>query len=187
MTPWNAETYAKAWAYASRCHYGQTYGGTVEGEKIEYINHIASVAMEIMAVLQQESGLDGNLAIQCALLHDTLEDTSATYAEIKTEFGIAVADGVLALTKDAKIADKADKMADSLRRIKLQPREIWMVKMADRVTNLYHPPFYWDNRKILSYRDEAALIHSELHEASPVLAKRLQSMIDRYPQFLRTE
>jgi hypothetical protein len=30
--------------------------------------------MEIIAALAIESSLDGNLSVQCALLHDTLED-----------------------------------------------------------------------------------------------------------------
>lgn len=187
MSPWNPDTYTLAWTFAARHHRGQTYGGTREGEQVEYIIHVASVAMEISAALQVESGLDGDLAIQCALLHDTLEDTAATYDELQKQFGTAVADGVLALSKDPAIADKNDKMHDSLHRIKLQPREVWMVKLADRITNLYHPPFYWDNQKILAYRDEAALIHSALSTASPVLAARLQQKIDAYPLFLRPE
>lgn len=185
MSPWNPDSYTKAWSFASHHHRGQTYGGTAEGERIEYINHIASVAMEVTAALQTEAGVDGNLALQCALLHDTLEDTAATYALLQTQFGAAVADGVQALSKDPAIADKNDKMHDSLRRIKLQPREVWMVKLADRIANLYHPPFYWDNPKILSYRDEAQLIHAELGSASTVLAERLQRKIEHYPSFLR--
>lgn len=39
------------------------FGGTMEGEKIPYINHIACVTMEVMAVSQQET-FDANLAIQ---------------------------------------------------------------------------------------------------------------------------
>lgn len=141
--------------------------------------------MEIACALQTETGVDGDLAIQCALLHDTIEDTAATFDDIKENFGEKVAAGVLALSKDASIEGKQEKMQDSLRRIKLQPREIWMVKMADRITNLYHPPFYWDNAKILSYCNEARSIHAELHAASSVLANRLLMMIDRYPQFVR--
>lgn len=185
MTHWNPDIYAKAWAFASQHHRGQTYGGSAEGEHIEYINHVASVAMEVTAALQTETGVDGNLALQCALLHDTLEDTAATYESLQAQFGTAVADGVQALSKDPGIKDKDEKMRDSLRRIKLQPREVWMVKLADRIANLYHPPFYWDSRKILAYRDEAQLIHSELGSASAVLAGRLQGKIDDYPKFLR--
>lgn len=59
------------------------------------------------------------------------------------------------MTKDQTVgADQTDKwerkklqMQDSLRRIKSQPREVWMVKMADRITNLQPPPGHWSEEK----------------------------------------
>ena len=74
-------------------------------------------------------------------------------------------------------------MKDSLQRIKQQPQEVWMVKMADRITNLYHPPFYWNVEKILRYSQEAKLIHSELKASNHELAKRLLDKIEAYSQF----
>ena len=44
------------------------------------ILHIGLVAMEVMATSAKEFGLDGDLAVVCALLHDTLEDTDTTYS-----------------------------------------------------------------------------------------------------------
>ena len=46
-------------------------------------------------------------------------------------------------------------MADSLARIKQQPKEVWLVKLADRSANLGKPPHYWSAEKILAYRQEA--------------------------------
>lgn len=185
MAHWHPDTYTKAWAFASKQHRGQTYGGSQHGERIEYISHIASVAMEITWALQSDHTADGALAVQCALLHDTLEDTDTSYEILHSEFGEAVANGVLALSKNEKLPTKDAQMRDSLYRIKQQPREVWMVKMADRITNLYHPPFYWTNEKILAYRDEALIIYQELHMANSQLAQRLQQKIAAYPQFLR--
>ncbi|MES2040250.1 MAG: HD domain-containing protein [Pseudomonadota bacterium] len=185
MNNWSPDIYEKAWSFSSRQHNGQTYGGKVEGERVEYINHIASVAMEVIWALQSNTTADGALAVQCALLHDTIEDTSASYELLNQEFGLAVADGVQALSKNTSLPTKAEQMRDSLDRIRQQPAEIWMVKMADRITNLYHPPHYWDNEKILAYRDEAQLIHDELLTADFGLAQRLQVKINAYPQFLK--
>ncbi|MBC3917631.1 bifunctional (p)ppGpp synthetase/guanosine-3',5'-bis(diphosphate) 3'-pyrophosphohydrolase [Undibacterium sp. CY18W] len=185
MNKWTPDIYAKAWDFSSRQHNGQTYGGKVEGEKVEYINHVASVAMEVIWALQFNATANAALAVQCALLHDTLEDTSASYDLLKAEFGQAVADGVQALSKNTALPDKTAQMRDSLDRILLQPQEIWMVKMADRISNLYHPPHYWGNEKILAYRHEAQMIHDELHTADAKLAERLQAKIQAYPQFLR--
>lgn len=184
MDNWNPDILQKAWAFSSRYHRGQTYGGP-NGERIEYLYHIGNVAMEIMWALQTDVAANGNLAIQCALLHDAIEDTDATYDMIKMEFGESVANGVMALTKRADLPSKETQMQDSLARIRQQPREIWMVKLADRITNLSMPPHYWDNKIILSYRDEAQIIYTALQSGSITLAQRLKRKIDAYPQFLR--
>jgi (p)ppGpp synthase/HD superfamily hydrolase len=187
MNIWHQEIFTKAWLFATLNHSGQTYGGHEPDMKIDYINHIGSVVMEIMWVLQNTVGVvfDADLAIQCAILHDIIEDTSVTYDEVKTKFGEAVANGVLALTKNDLLENKADKMSDSLKRIKMQPKEVWMVKMADRISNLYHPPYYWNNDKIIGYANEGRIILDELGEANELLKMRLQAKIDNYSSFLR--
>ena len=71
-------------------------------------------------------------------------------------------------------------LLDSLERIKTQPIEIWMVKLADLITNLQPPPLHWTQAKILKYRDEAIEIHTHLQAASPFLATRLAEKIQKY-------
>lgn len=183
---WSPDRYQAAWAFATRKHSAQTYGGQVEGEQIPYINHIASVAMEVCCgIVQTSESLNADLAVQCALLHDTLEDTETSFEEITELFGVDVARGVAALSKDSSLPTKQAQMEDSIARIRLQPREIWMVKLADRIANLYHPPFYWDNAKIMSYQQEAQYILRELGESNTVLAGRLEQKIKEYPRFAR--
>jgi (p)ppGpp synthase/HD superfamily hydrolase len=75
---------------------------------------------------------------------------------------------------------------DSLKRIKLQPKEVWAVKMADRICNLYAPPFYWNNEKKIAYQKEAQLILSELKEGNSYLAERLQQKIEKYNQYIES-
>ncbi len=185
LNSWSPDVFSKAWDFATLFHKGQTYGGPSEGMQIDYLNHVGSVAVEIIWALPTAPDIDGNLAIQCALLHDVIEDTAATYELVAEQFGRDVADGVAALTKDIALPTKAEQMADSLRRIQEQPKEIWMVKMADRITNLYHPPYYWANDKIESYRQEAMEIHDALQAGNEALAKRLREKIERYKDFLK--
>jgi len=182
---WDPNELQRAWAFATQRHKGQTYGGQAEGECVEYMTHIGSVVMEVNWALQTDDGIDGDLALQCAALHDSIEDTSATFEELESAFSHAVAQGVLALSKDAALPDKRAQMEDSLRRIRLQPREVWMVKMADRIANLYAPPYYWSNEKIMAYQQEARMIHQALGAASEALAARLAEKIESYSDFLR--
>ncbi len=180
---WNQDIYHEAWDFASQAHKGDTYNGPKEGIRYEYINHLGSVTMEIIWALHFETSVDGNLAIQCALLHDTIEDTDVTHGDLVQHFGQAVADGVLALSKNPDVGDKRQQMEDSLKRIQQQPREIWMVKLADRITNLGPPPWYWQLEKKQRYQGEAELILKSLGSASEVLSERLQSKIDHYDQY----
>jgi (p)ppGpp synthase/HD superfamily hydrolase len=173
---WSQELYIATYRFAAQAHQGQIYPGT----ELPYIMHLSFVSMEILNALSVESGHDGNLALQCALLHDTIEDTATTYADVAAKFGVNVADGVLALSKNPTL-EKSHQLTDSLQRIRSQPPEIWMVKLADRISNLQSPPSYWTSEKISRYRDEAIEIHTALNPASPFLATRLLEKIEHYP------
>jgi hypothetical protein len=142
------------------------------------------VAMEVISALQIEDGFDGDLAVQCALLHDVIEDAGKSYEDLDKVFGKKVAEGVLALTKSNMIKSKPEKMADSLARIKGQPREIGMVKLADRIVNLQPPPSYWSAEKRAKYREEAIRIHEALKGSSSFLADRLLKKISEYQGYV---
>lgn len=178
MTSWSQDVYIKALLFAANAHNGQKVPGT----DFPYLTHLSMVSMEVTAALAVEEGLDGNLAIQCALLHDVLEDTSVAHEALLEIFGETVTNGVQALTKHDDLP-KHEKMADSLARIQQQPREVWMVKLADRITNLQPPPRHWTTEKMQSYQQEARQIYDALHGASPFLAARLKQKTDNYDQY----
>lgn len=180
MNSWDQDKYLEAWNFASAIHNGQT----LPGSKIPYINHLGLVAMEASATIANEGIKQPNLLVLCALLHDSIEDTSTTFNIIKNTFSIDVAKGVLALTKNSELPSKHEQMQDSINRIKDQPIEVWMVKLCDRITNLQAPPKHWNKDKISQYQREARLILSQLGEASQFLAKRLRNKIDAYEQYL---
>ena len=173
---WQQESYIKAWEFACHAHNGQK----LPGADIPYINHIANVAMEVMAVCSQQPIAEPDLLVQGALLHDSIEDTQVTYSELENHFNITLANGVQALSKDKTLATKALQMKDTLVRIKQQKVEIWMIKLADRITNLQTPPSYWNTEKIKNYHKEAQFILHELHSASDYLATRLETKIINY-------
>lgn len=186
---WSQDIYINAYRFAADAHWNSKKRQVVPGTDIPYLMHFSMVAMEVIAALEKESDLDGDLAVQCALLHDTIEDTNTTYDQLVEKFGLAVANGVNALTKDESIGENVSKekkkklqMTDSLERIRKQPKEIWMVKMADRITNLQPPPKHWSQDKINRYREEAYEIHQVLKGGSHLLAARLEEKMKHYPR-----
>jgi (p)ppGpp synthase/HD superfamily hydrolase len=136
--------------------------------------------MEVMATICIDENINNpDLALQCALLHDTIEDTKVQFSDIEKSFGRDVAQGVLALTKNTEL-DKELRMRDSIERIKLQPKEIWIVKLADRITNMASAPSHWSRDKIIDYKSEADYILKSLGSASPFLEDRLKTKIENY-------
>lgn len=171
---WTQETYLQALSFAARVHAGQK----IPGGELPYVIHLCQVAMEVMACPEAE-----DLAVACALLHDTIEDTSASYDDVKDAFGGTIADGVLALTKNSALPKK-EQMADSLVRIQKQPPGVWMVKLSDRITNLQKPPHYWSDDKRRAYLAEAEVIWRELGPANQSLSQRLAFKIESYQQYI---
>lgn len=166
--------YQRAVIFAARKHGEQRM---LDG--LPYLVHLSNVAMEILFAATQTEGFNLQFALPVALLHDVLEDTETKEDELELLFGKDVARAVKALTKDDKLPAE-NRMSDSLRRIKMQAKEVGAIKLADRITNLQPPPAQWTKGKIRTYREEAVLIHAELKEANAYLAERLQREIEKY-------
>ncbi len=161
---------------AARAHHNQC----IPGSNLPYLVHLCDVGLEVAATLAVEPGHNHELALCCALLHDVLEDTDMDEATLSALFGPAITAGVRALTKNPTLPID-QRIPDSLRRIQLQPREIWLVKLADRISNLSHPPPpHWTPERIRAYRAESELILATLGSSSPRLSGRLRELIDRY-------
>ena len=175
------DAYNAALAFAAVKHKGQKVPGT----SYPYLVHVVNVAMEILVAAGNTPDFDTQYAVTLALMHDSMEDTEASYKEIKEQFGEKVAEGVLALTKFSNL-EKKYQMKDSIQRIKLLGKEVWAVKLADRITNLDAPALGWDEKKRKKYKEGAENILHELGEANQYLATRLQQKIDAYQKYVET-
>lgn len=169
----------QAWQLAAKYHEGQRYNTPKKGVTLPYLTHVGAVMLEAQEALRHNPDLDAELTLLCAILHDSLEDTDLSPSVISDHFGEGVLAGVKALTKDESLPTKQDKMADSLRRIKQQPREVAVVKLCDRINNLAPPP-HWSTEKVIAYRREGEVILATLGYADKYLADRLQEKIDNY-------
>src|SRR6478672_6559323 len=170
--------YQNAIRFAAEKHIGQTIPGT----EISYVVHLSNVAMEIIIAAKNSEGFDLEFAVQVALLHDILEDTETTFDQLEQKFGVEIANAVLALTKSPDVT-KEEKMFDSLNRIRQQRKEVWAVKLADRITNLQQPPNHWDSNKILNYKIQAKQILDYLEGGNEYLEGRLRNKISEYEKY----
>lgn len=177
-------SYQKAIRFAAEKHAIQNQ--LIPGTNIPYVVHLSNVAMEILMAAQATENFDVTIAVQIALLHDVLEDTATTFEEIEVTFGNQIAQAVQALSKNDAIP-AVDKMADSLLRIKALPKEVWAVKMADRITNLQPPPQHWTIGKINTYKEQALLIATELKDGNAYLANRLAEQIVTYSKYSQAD
>ena len=80
MALWSQDKYIKALRNAAEAHNGQLFPGT----DLPYLLHISLVSMEVMtAITTDQNKRDGDLAVQCALLHDVIEDADPRYCSTK--------------------------------------------------------------------------------------------------------
>lgn len=124
------ETIWRAYQYSHLAHSGQKRRS---GE--DYIMHPVSVAC-IAATLHLDAP-----SIQAALLHDVVEDTTVSFADIKKEFGPQVAKLVEGLSKLDRIQfdDATEAQAENFRKMLLamsQDVRVILVKLADRLHNM---------------------------------------------------
>jgi len=130
LKPADVARLAEAYRFSEAAHAGQT---RQSGEP--YISHPIAVA-EILAGWH----LDGQ-ALMAALLHDVMEDTSVTKAEISDTFGKPVAELVDGLSKLDKIEFQSaeDAQAENFRKMLLamaRDVRVILIKLADRLHNM---------------------------------------------------
>ena len=134
----NEDLLNRAYVYAMRAH-----GEQKRASGDPYISH----PLEVAAILTDLKLDDATIA--AALLHDTIEDTDATRAEIDRLFGHEIGLLVEGLTKLKRLdlVSKEAKQAENLRKLLLAIADdvrVLLIKLADRLHNMrtlsYQPP-----------------------------------------------
>ncbi len=120
----------KAYVYAMQKH-----GQQKRASGDPYISH----PLEVAAILTEMHLDESTIAV--ALLHDTIEDTTATRAEIDELFGEDIGRLVEGLTKLKRLdlVSKKAKQAENLRKLLLAISDdvrVLLVKLADRLHNM---------------------------------------------------
>jgi len=131
----------KAYVFAARAHKGQTRRS---GEP--YLSHPLEVA-SMLADLKLD-----NTTLVAGLLHDVLEDTEVTAAEVRENFGAEVADLVDGVTKISRVQEASPeaRQAETIRKIILAmigDLRVIFIKLADRIHNLKTLKFLPEDRQ----------------------------------------
>lgn len=138
----DVETIRSAYSFAREKHQGQTRSS---GEP--YITHVQEVA-----ALTTKLKLDVP-SIAAALLHDTVEDTGISLAEIQTHFGKEVAELVDGVTKLSQVnfSSRAEVQAENFRKMLLamaRDIRVLLIKLCDRLHNMRTLEFLSEARQM---------------------------------------
>ena len=123
--------FQEAVSYAARAHRNQLR----KDGKTPYVAHVIRVAMTTIAVF----GCKDQVAIQSAILHDTIEDTTTDYEDIESRFGMDVAACVSCLTKNMALPESI-REKEYTSRLNVGPWQARLVKLADCYDNLCDLP-----------------------------------------------
>ena len=137
----------RALDFAARKHAGQTRKGAAAEP---YVNHLAKVA-ELLA--RASDGADP-VVVLGGLLHDILEDTETTHAELEEAFGDEVAALVAEVSDDMSLP-KSERKRRQIEHARELSTRAKMLKLADKTSNVAaivsNPPTNWDSAQRLEY------------------------------------
>ena len=139
-----------------------------------YINHLIEVA-ELIA--SSSSVLDTEL-VMAGFLHDTVEDTRVSLAELTERFGGDVAGLVAEVTDDKSLPDKTRKQLQ-VESAPHKSERAQTLKLADKISNLrailVTPPVGWSLERKRQYFEWAKAVVDGLAAPNP----RLKSEFDK--------
>lgn len=144
------------------------------------INHPIGLAR----VLAAEAGIEDPIAISAALLHDTIEDTQTTTAELESEFGAEIRAVVEEVTDDKRLLKSERKRLQIEHADSLSPRAR-LVKLADKICNLRDlstaPPVGWSIERKREYFDWAKAVIDRIRGTHPTLESLFDEAYRRRP------
>jgi guanosine-3',5'-bis(diphosphate) 3'-pyrophosphohydrolase len=141
----------KAIAFAADKHRHQR---RKDAEASPYINHPIAVAN----ALAGEGGVSDEVTLLAAVLHDTVEDTQTTFAELEQNFGLEVTALVREVTDD-KSLPKAQRKQLQVEHAPSSSNRAKQLKIADKVCNVrdiaVSPPAHWPPQRRREYLEWA--------------------------------
>ncbi len=122
-----------------------------------YINH----PLEVAERLNRVAGIEDAAVLAAAILHDTIEDTETTKAELVRLFGPEIADWVDELSDPVGLTWQARKRHEIDHAARLSPTAK-LIKLSDKTSNVAdtvtNPPGEWTLSRRRDYLEFAGLV-----------------------------
>ena len=121
-----------------------------DAEETPYIIH----PIKVVHLLAHVGGVTDIAVLQAGMLHDTVEDTDATEAELAQRFGTTVSGLVMEVTDD-KALDKAERKRRQVEHAPQMSPGAKLIKIADKIANVTDlvesPPAGWSKERRIAY------------------------------------
>jgi len=146
-------------------------------ESSPYVNHPLAVAL----LLAEVGGVTDTEVLAAAILHDTLEDTETTPAELEAAFGARVRGLVEAVTDDKSLR-KAERKRLQIDHAAGLPPDAVLIKLGDKIANVvdvtHSPPTMWDLARRKEYLDWAAAVVVNCPKVNAALEARFAEALE---------
>jgi guanosine-3',5'-bis(diphosphate) 3'-pyrophosphohydrolase len=165
----------RAIAFAAYKHRNQR---RKDADASPYINHPIALAN----VLANEADVVDLVVLTAAVLHDTIEDTNTTFAELNAEFGPVIASVVAEVTDDKSLS-KAERKRLQIEHAANLSRPAKLVKLADKICNLRDiassPPADWSIERKREYFDWARSVVEGMRGTHTLLEGLFDSIFEQ--------
>ena len=163
----------KALDFAADKHRGQQ---RKSADGAPYVNHPIRVAR----LLAEVGGVEDENVLVAAVLHDTIEDTATTAAELEAAFGPVVR-GLVEEVSDDKRLPKAERKRLQIVHAGERSAGAALIKLADKIANVadlsHAPPVDWPPERIREYLDWAEQVVQALPKMNPALEARFSEVV----------
>ncbi|ALC47149.1 Mesh1 [Drosophila busckii] len=140
-----------------------------------YVNHVINVS----TILAVEAGVQDEAVLMAALLHDVVEDTDATFADVEALFGSDVCNLVCQVTDDKSLEKQERKRLQIVNAAKSSSRAK-LIKLADKLDNLrdlqINTPSGWTEERREQYFVWAKKVVDNLRGTNSALEQQLDDI-----------
>ncbi len=165
----------EAIAFAAEKH---RYQRRKDADATPYINHVIAVA----TVLAEEGNVTDEELLLAAILHDTVEDTDTTFAELEERFGPAIA-GLVREVTDDKSLGKEERKERQVQHAPAASDRAKQLKIADKICNvrdiMHHPPSHWELERRQEYLRWSTRVVAGCRGINPLLDRAYDAAAEK--------